>query len=257
MFSRSLRNTSPLCSFFDHLVAVLLLLVGSFPPQRSRVGGCVSSELLALWFLRTMPSAATLLVVALLCTQGQDVVGVSSATSGNRSTKGRTQLVSVSAPWPTSPLSPLAEASEFVAEGGGSLFWDFVEALGDAPHSVFCPPPSRCSGSAYSSAGNAAATAEEGGSRHGSPREPAATPVTDASQPQQQRFVPSAGDEDAARLAADAAVTAAGHGFGSGATASGGGGGGGTPGVGLGALSLRLLEVALSARCVSCLVSRS
>eukprot|EP00903_Cladosiphon_okamuranus_P019171 g17633.t1 len=196
-----------------------------------------------------MPSAAALLAVALLCKQAQDVVGqdgVSSATSGTRGTRGRTQVVSVSAPWPTSPLSPLAEASEFVAEGGGRLFWDFVEALGDAPHSVFCPPPpSACSGSTYSSSvGDAAATAGEGDSRHGSPREPAAASVVDASQPQQQGFAPPAGDE-AARLAADAAVTAASHGFGGGATASGGGG---TPVVGLDALSLRLLEVALSAR---------
>ncbi|CAN0201129.1 unnamed protein product, partial [Hapterophycus canaliculatus] len=52
------------------------------------------------------------------------------------SSNGRTQLVSISAPWPTSCFSPLAEASEFVAEGGGSLFWDFVEALGEAPHRV-------------------------------------------------------------------------------------------------------------------------
>lgn len=213
---------------------------------------CVSRKPLALWCSRTMASAGTLLIAALvLCTRAQDVV--SSATSGggggsnrNRNTKGRTQLVSVSAPWPTSSLSSLAEASEFVAEGGGGLFWDFVEALGDAPHSVFCPP-SACA-SHGDSAGEGAATAEEGSSRHiyDSSRESAAA-VADALQPpQQQVFVPPDDEEveaAAARLAADAAVTAAGLGF-------RGGAGGGIPGVGLDALSLRLLEVALSARCV-------
>lgn len=215
---------------------------------------CVSRKPLALWCSRTMASAGTLLIAALvLCTRAQDVV--SSATSGgggsnrNRNTKGRTQLVSVSAPWPTSSLSSLAEASEFVAEGGGGLFWDFVEALGDAPHSVFCPP-SACA-SHGDSAGEGAATAEEGSSRHiyDSLRESAAAAVADALQPpQQQVFVPPDDEEveaaaAAARLAADAAVTAAGLGF-------RGGAGGGIPGVGLDALSLRLLEVALSARCV-------
>ena len=200
-----------------------------------------------------MPSAATLLIVA-LCTHAKDVV--SSATSGgsgsgsgsgtsNRNTKGRAQLVSISAPWPTSPLSPLAEASEFAAEGGSSLFWDYVEALGDAPQLVFRQPPYTCS-SCGDSSGDGAAVAGEGNSRHGSPREPAATGA-DASQSQHS-------DEEmetaAARLAVEAAVTAAGHGFGSGADAAATGDGG-TPGVGLDTLSLRLLEVALSARCVS------
>eukprot|EP00752_Nemacystus_decipiens_P014373 g12785.t1 len=204
-----------------------------------------------------MPSAVTLLIVA-LCTNAKDVVSSATSRSGNsnsnRSTKGRTQLVSVSAPWPTSPLSSLAEASEFVAEGGGRLFWDYVEAIGDAPHSVFCPPPYTCS-SYGDSAGDGAATAEEGGSRHDNPQEPAVTGA-DASHPQEEVEMEAV----AARLAAEAAaVTAAGHGFGSGAAAApaaahaaaaaaAAAGGGGTPGVGLDALSLRLLEVALSAR---------
>lgn len=159
--------------------------------------------------------------------------------------------MSVSAPWPTSPLSPLAEASEFVAEGGSNLFWDFVEALGDAPHAVFCPP-SACSGHGHR-AGDGAATAEEGGGRHDDPQEPTAR-VTGAAQPQQQGSVPpEEAAVAAAGLAADAAVTAAGHGFGSGAA---GAAGAGTPGTGLDRLSLRLLEVALSARCASCLSAR-
>lgn len=192
-----------------------------------------------------MPSAATLLIVALLCTRAKDVVSSASGRSGNRNrnTKGRTQLVSVSAPWPTSYLSPLAEASEFVAEGGSGLFWDYVEALGDAPHSVFCPPPPAACSSHGDTAGDGAATSEGGSDRHDSPREPA-VPEADVLQPQHDEVA-------AARLAADAAVTAAGHGFGSGAAAGAAeAGGGGTPGVGLDALSLRLLEVALSARCV-------
>lgn len=197
---------------------------------------------------RTMPNPATLLFVGLCI---KDVV--SSAVSGgsnsssNRNSKGRTQLVSISAPWPTSSLSPLAEASEFVAEGGSNLFWDFVEALGDAPHSVFCPP-SAC----YShDDSDGAAAAGEGGRRHDSPQKSTVETVVDH-QTQQQEFLPP--EEVAARLVAHAAMTAAGSGFGGGGSPDKGGNGAtaaGNPGVGLDALSLKLLEVALSARCVS------
>ncbi|CAN0022688.1 unnamed protein product, partial [Laminaria digitata] len=72
----------------------------------------------------------------------------SRCTAAVSASKCRAQIVSVSAPWPTSCLSPLAEASEFVAEGdgggsggaaggGGALFWDYVEAVGGAPREVF------------------------------------------------------------------------------------------------------------------------
>lgn len=151
--------------------------------------------------------------------------------------------MSVSAPWPTSRLSPLAEASEFVAEGGRGLFWDFVEALGDAPQSVFLlsPPQARDDGGG---AGDDAAAAKEGGggggSRHGR--------VEDVAGIHQDGLH----GQDAAGSVV-AAVTAAGPGFerGPDGSASSSGSGGAAPGVGLDALSLRLLEVALSARCVS------
>lgn len=76
---------------------------------------------------------AALFVPALLVS----VSPVASAPA--TSTIGRTQIVSVSAPWPTSCLSPLAEAAEFVAEGGSNpdLIWKYVEALGEAPQWVF------------------------------------------------------------------------------------------------------------------------
>lgn len=143
---------------------------------------------------------------------------VSTGVSSSSNTKGRTQLVTVSAPWPTSCLSPLAEASEFVAEGSSGdrdLFWDYVEAAGNAPRWVFS-----C------------------GAGDGSQQEQRAT---------EQRHHGNNGDEGeqekaqhGADLTVEGAVTisvrAAGQGF------DGGGG------VGLDELSLRLMEVALSAR---------
>ncbi|CAM9733697.1 unnamed protein product, partial [Choristocarpus tenellus] len=48
---------------------------------------------------------------------------------------GRTQHVSLTAPWPTSCLSPLAEAAEFLAEGDEreELLWEYAEALTGIP----------------------------------------------------------------------------------------------------------------------------
>lgn len=144
----------------------------------------------------------------------------------------------VSAPWPTSCLSPLAEASEFLAEGGSSLFWDYVEALGEAPHSVFSP--SSCSphnGRSASSSGDY-------------DRNDSESPTAAAAQQKQQDTAVL--DEEASGAVA-AAVRAAGQGFGDGGRSSGGGGTCAAcraPGVGLDPLSLRLLEIALSARCV-------
>lgn len=121
--------------------------------------------------------------------------------------------MTVSAPWPTSCLSPLAEASEFVAEGSSGdreLFWDYVEAAGNAPQWVFS-----C------------------GAGDGLPRT--------AEQPHHGKG--DEGEEGAERgvdLTMEGAVTvavrAAGQGF------------DGVGGVGLDELSLRLMEVALSAR---------
>lgn len=182
---------------------------------------------------------------------------VSSSTAVSAS-KGRAQVVSVSAPWPTSCLSPLAEASEFVAEGddggggggatggGGGLFWDYVEAVGDAPHWVFS-----CSRGSSAGQGN-----EETGEASQSSSATTAAVAAGSSTPSAasspaaglQKGPASAIDEAAVGAAVSvAAVRAAGEGFGPG---GGGGCGSGalTPGLGLDELSLRLLEVALSAR---------
>ncbi len=224
-----------------------------------------------------MPSAAALVVAAVGVAFFTQHAAASSATAaaaaaaataaaakgGGGSRRGRTQLVSVSAPWPTSRLSPLAEASEFVAEGGRDLFWDFVEALGDAPQSMFLLSAPHACDDGGSACDDAAATeggcscggdGGGGGSRQGDPEDVAAPSVA-AGIPQD-----AVHGEDAAGSVVAAAVTAAGRGFGqvpddssagsSGVGGGGGGGGGVAPGVGLDALSLRLLEVALSARCV-------
>lgn len=176
---------------------------------------------------------------------------VSSRCTAVSASKGRAQVVSVSAPWPTSCLSPLAEASEFVAEGddgggvGGAtggeegLFWKYVEAVGDAPHWVFS-----CS---------RGSSAEQGDGETGEASQSSSATAAVASSPTAglQKGPASVVDEAAVGVAVSvAAVRAAGEGFGPDGGGGGGGGGSGalTPGLGLDELSLRLLEVALSAR---------
>lgn len=182
--------------------------------------------------LSAAASAASAVLGLFLVVSTTTPCAVSAAPGGAKGIgKGRAQLVSVSAPWPTSCLSPLAEASEFVAEGsstaggGGLLFWDFVEALGDAPHRIFS-----CR-SELAAATGATATAGSGEERNGA----------DAAGPP-EGVVEAMEDEGAASVVA--AVRAAGEGFGD----ADDGGDAGAPGVGLDELSLRLMEVALSAR---------
>lgn len=183
--------------------------------------------------------------------------------------KGRAQVVSVSAPWPTSCLSPLAEASEFVSEGDSGrvvagMFWDYVEAVGDAPQWVFdCSrgPSGTLGGEATdeavaaADAASSAVPAAEAGSSSLAPAASAASAGSSATSSSSSKaaaaVAAAAGghevDEAAVSVAAVsvAAVRAAGEGFG----ASGRGGSGAVaPGLGLDELSLRLLEVALSAR---------
>jgi hypothetical protein len=43
----------------------------------------------------------------------------------------RSVEVSIRAPWPTRAVSPLLEAAEFLAGEGRSVYWSFVEAIGD------------------------------------------------------------------------------------------------------------------------------
>lgn len=178
-----------------------------------------------------MPLAAApllpllLLQLCLFCHTSRVASG--DPSSGSAAINGRAQLVSVSAPWPTSCLSPLAEASEFVAEGSGGAgrFWEYVEAVGDAPHWVFSCDSSELGAVAVAAATTAAANGREGGA--------------DAAGPHNGSLL---GKEEGG-AASVAAVKAAGRGF-------GGETGGGTreAGLGLDEFSLRLMEVALSAR---------
>ena len=219
---------------------------------------------------------------------------VSSRCAAVSASTGRTQVVSVSAPWPTSCLSPLAEASEFVAEGdggGGStggrggLFWDYVEAVGNAPHWVFsCSRVSsaghgaeetdEASESSSSSSSSSSAAAAESSS---SAEVAAATAAGSSASSAPSAASSAAGGEhvkeehsraargsrlqwgtaaaiDEAAVSGSiaavnvAAVRAAGEGFGPGGSGGGDSGGATAPGLGLDELSLRLLEVALSAR---------
>lgn len=79
--------------------------------------------------------AATTLAVALAAST---ITPTASSSSSPPLTRGRSQIVSISAPWPTSCLSPLAEAAEFLAEGSDpSLFWKYVELVRDSPPWVF------------------------------------------------------------------------------------------------------------------------
>lgn len=83
-------------------------------------------------------AAIVLLAVASELPKASSSSPPSSSSAPRGGGRGRTQRVSISAPWPTSCLSPLAEAAEFVAESGDpSLFWNYVEAVGDAPTWLF------------------------------------------------------------------------------------------------------------------------
>ena len=202
---------------------------------------------------------------------------VSSRCTPVSASKGRAQIVRVSAPWPTSCLSPLAEASEFVTEGdgggsgggatggGGGLFWDYVEAVGDAPHWVFScsrgssagqgdtetgeasPPSTTAAASSSATATTSSSSPAEGGGEVGNEKEDEPNMAWGGSTLQRS---PAAAIDEAAAVSV-AAVRAAGEGFGPGGSGGSGGDGGSgalAPGLGLDELSLRLLEVALSAR---------
>lgn len=66
------------------------------------------------------------------------IVSVALPAASQLASTGRTQKVKVSAPWPTSCLSPLAEAAEFIADDTkADMLWKYVESLGNAPHWVF------------------------------------------------------------------------------------------------------------------------
>ncbi|CAN0198767.1 unnamed protein product, partial [Ascophyllum nodosum] len=171
------------------------------------------------------------------------VVAVSAAAAGRR--RGRSQLVSVSAPWPTSCLSPLAEASEFLAESDGAgAFWDYVEALGDAPQWLFSCESSNSdtnnTGGGGSESGGGSHTIDATLAEHGQPAK------EERGEAKNDHSADSVVHDDAIMIEGGAmsaaAIRAAGEGFES------GGHGDGKGGLGLDELSLRLLEVALSAR---------
>lgn len=154
--------------------------------------------------LKPLATAALLLLA---------LVSSSSSAYIERKSGGRIQLVSVSAPWPTSCLSPLAEAAEFVAESADPiLFWKYVEALDDSPRWVFS-----CAAVSGSSHGNVPNSKEQG------TRESRA----------------DVADSVLLEGAVKVAVSAAGRGF-----------GGEGRGVGMDDLSLGLMELALWTRCV-------
>lgn len=197
----------------------------------------------------------SLLVYGSLCGSGTFIV--SAAAAGTR--RGRSQLVSVSAPWPTSCLSPLAEASEFVAESNrAGAFWDYVEALGDAPRWLFSCLGTSSSGLGADGSGNIDAN---GVTLAEHPREASGDETTLGETGKAHAAAPGVHDStvmiDGGTVSA-AAMRAASKGFGGGGMRSNGdstrvdgAGNSGSPssGLGLDELSLRLMEVALSARC--------
>lgn len=182
---------------------------------------------------------------------------VSAAAAGTR--RGRSQLVSVSAPWPTSCLSSLAEASEFVAESDRvGAFWDYVETLGDAPRWLFSCLGTSSSGLGAGGSGNIDAN---GLTLAEHPRETSGSEATVGETGGAHTAAPDVHDStvmiDEGTVSA-AAIRAASKGFGGGGVRSNGDstrvdgpGNSGSPssGLGLDELSLRLMEVALSARC--------
>lgn len=197
----------------------------------------------------------SLLVPGSLCGNGTIV---SAAAAGTR--RGRSQLVSVSAPWPTSCLSPLAEASEFVAEGDrAGAFWDYVEALGDAPRWLFSCFGTSSTGIGASSSGSIDTS---GVTLAEHPRETSGGEAVLKERGEVRVAVPGVHDGtviiDEGTVSA-AAIRAASKGFGGGGMRSNGdsrrvdgaGNNSGSPssGLGLDDLSIRLMEVALSARC--------
>lgn len=181
------------------------------------------------------------------CSRITAVASAATIQAGSRH-KGRTQVVNISAPWPTSCLSPLAEASEFVAEGidGSTAFWDYVESLGDIPQWIFdCESRSYSRCSCHDGEGTSCGD-DPIGALDGCASDMAAAR---RGQEREDDMVDAKGEVSAA------AVKAAGQGFGGdyvdGGKGSSGGGNGGAAGLGMDELSLRLMEVALSARCVA------
>ena len=196
---------------------------------------------LSSFCIRVSLGLSLLLPGSIFC--GNGVVAVSAAAAGRR--RGRSQLVSVSAPWPTSCLSPLAEASEFLAESDGAgAFWDYVEALGDAPQWLFSCESSNSdtnnTGGGGSESGGGSHTIDATLAEHGQPAK------EERGEAKNDHSADSVVHDDAIMIEGGAmsaaAIRAAGEGFES------GGHGDGKGGLGLDELSLRLLEVALSAR---------
>lgn len=172
------------------------------------VTGFMHPTIMRKW-IYTIPA-----VTSLICCLTISVSIAVSAASPAIST-GRMQQVSISAPWPTSCLSPVAEGAEFVAEGSvPGLFWEYVEALGNAPQWLF-------------SCSNIDAAEEQ---LQMSTKSTADTTITT----EEPSSIPEVREQVVVQ-----AMMAAGHGYGR-----------DSAGVQLDDLSLRLMELALYARCV-------
>lgn len=164
-------------------------------------------------FIRPATVGTRTAVLTLLLVCWTIVVSASVSGAPRSTSSGRTQEVSLSAPWPTSCLYPLAEGAEFIAEGSHrEFFWKYVDVLGNSPQWVF-------------SCTNSTAVADELGAT--SAASLAARMATGGGE-----VVPDFTERIVTHV-----IMAAGQGFDE-----------GTVGVELDDLSLRLMELALSAR---------